>query len=135
MPIVEFEIEHIYHDDSRGIVLEVQLNGNDSVRFPATVDTGASYCLFQSAYADMLGLTLRDGVPLRLSPAGGGTIEAYGHEVTVTVLGKTVSSMVYFTDHYQFRRNVLGRRGWLDIYKLGIVHYQSKLYLGNVDHQ
>jgi len=135
MPNVEFEIEHIYPDDFRGIVLEVQLNGNDAVRFPATVDTGASHCLFQGEYAEILGLTLTDGIPLQLSPAGGGTIGAYGHEVTVTVLDKTVSSLVYFTNHYQFRRNVLGRRGWLDLFRLGLIHYDAKLYLSNRDDQ
>ena len=131
---VEFEMEYIYPDDLRGLVLDVQLNGNASVRFPATVDTGAAHCLFQSDYADLLGLTLTDGIPLRFSAAGGGAIEAYGHEVTVTVLGRTGSAFVYFTAHYGFSRNVLGRKGWLDRFKLGIEHYRSKLYLGNLDH-
>jgi hypothetical protein len=134
MATVSFDIEHTYSDHDWGIVLDVELNGK-GVRFLATLDTGAAYCIFQSDYADLLDLTLKDGIPLTLSLANGARIEAYGHEVTMTVLGRTVSSVVYFTDAFGFRRNVLGRRGWIDLFKLGIVYYQSKLYLGDLDHQ
>ena len=132
MPSVEFDLEHSYPDDpTGGIVLSVELLGTSTVRFPAHVDTGAADCLFQSVWAELLGLTLQDGIHKSFSPAGGGSISAFGHDVTLRVLGKTVSSMVYFTDHPQFRRNVLGREGWLHHFKFGLVHYDSKLYLGN----
>jgi hypothetical protein len=36
---------------------------------------------------------------------------------------------VYFAAHESFTRNVLGRSGWLDQVRLGIVEYESKLYL------
>jgi hypothetical protein len=36
---------------------------------------------------------------------------------------------VYFAAHESFTRNVLGRRGWLDLVRLGQAEYVSKLYL------
>lgn len=131
MPTLEFDTDYLYPDDpTGGIVLSVELQAGNSTRLFAHVDTGAANCLFQSDYAELLGLTLADGIPKNFSPAGGGTITAYGHQVTIKVLDHAVESIVYFTDHPQFKRNVLGRKGWLHHFKLGLIEYESKLYLG-----
>ena len=53
----------------------------------------------------------------------------YGHELTLETLGYSCDVTVYFAAHESFTRNVLGRRGWLDQVRLGIVEYESKLYL------
>jgi hypothetical protein len=131
MPTPEFDTEYLYPDDpTGGVVLSVELQAENSTRLLAHVDTGAANCLFQSDYAELLGLTLIDGVPKSFSTAGGGTISAYGHQVTIKVLDHAVESIVYFTDHPQFKRNVLGGKGWLHHFKLGLIEYESKLYLG-----
>jgi hypothetical protein len=134
MPTIDFDLEHVYADDPAGnILLSVTLEvGDASARFWAYVDTGAAHCLFQSGYAEILGLDLRAGEPLRLSAADGGTIEAWGHTVLIEVLDQRVESAVYFTDHPGFRRNVLGRQGWLHHFKFGLIYYESKLYLGSL---
>jgi len=132
MPTIEYDLEYTYPDDATGgIVLPVELSTTSSVRFPAHLDTGAAYCLFQSHWAELLGLTLSDGEPLKFSVADGGVLIAYGHSLNVRVLGMSVSSIVYFTDHPNFRRNVLGRQGWLHHFKLGLIHYDSQLYLSS----
>jgi hypothetical protein len=108
MPSVDFDLEYTYLDDpTGGIVLPVELEAERPVRLLAYVDTGAANCLFRSEYAELLGLTLTDGVPLRFSTAGGGVIDAYGHTITIKVLRQAVSSLVYFTDHPQFRREAV----------------------------
>jgi hypothetical protein len=137
MPIVEFDLEHVYPDEPTGnIPLSVKLEvAGASTRFLAYVDTGAARCLFQSEYAEILGLDLRAGELLQFSAAGGGTIDAYGHTVIVEVLEQRVESVVYFTEHPGFRRNVLGRQGWLHHFKFGLIHYESKLYLGSLGTQ
>jgi hypothetical protein len=58
-----------------------------------------------------------------------GTFKAYGHSVTLSVLGNSFDVMVYFAEHEGFGRNVLGRRGWLDRVRLGLIDYEGKLYL------
>ena len=137
MATVDFELEHVYPDDpARGIQLPVRLElGDRSIRLVAYVDTGAGYCMFQSEYAELLGLELTQGMQIEVTPAGGGVIEAYGHTVVIEVLDQRVESMVYFTNHPGFRRNVLGRQGWLHHFKFGLIHYESKLYLGPLQAQ
>jgi hypothetical protein len=58
-----------------------------------------------------------------------GSFDAYGHTVTLETLRYSFDVTVYFAAHEGFRRNVLGRRGWLDQVQLGIVEYEGKLYL------
>lgn len=132
MHTLEFETEYRYPDHpTAGIVLDVQLHAssNKFVTVQAHVDTGASYCLFMSEYADLLGLELRDGEPKEFNTPNGGKIKAYGHNLTIKVLNHEVDSMVYFADDPLFKRNVLGRQGWLHHFRLGLIHYESKLYL------
>lgn len=130
---LDFDIEQQYPDDSTGgIVLEVEITSGKAVRLMAHVDSGAANCLFQSDYADALGLDLHRGVPLSFAPAGGGSIDAYGHEVTMKVLGQTVNSVVYFTEDPGFRRNVLGRQGWFHHFRVALAVYESRIYLGNL---
>jgi hypothetical protein len=134
MPTLDFDLEHLYPDDpARGIQLPVRVEAGDrSARLVAYVDTGAPYCIFQSDYAEFLGLELARGIPIQVIPAGGGVIEAFGHTVNLEVLEQRVESVVYFTNHPGYRRNVLGRQGWLHHFKFGLVHYESKLYLGSL---
>jgi hypothetical protein len=62
-----------------------------------------------------------------------GNFQVYGHQVTLTVLGITLDTTVYFAAHEQFNRNVLGRQGWLNVVRLGLVDYEGKLYLSHYD--
>ena len=55
--------------------------------------------------------------------------KAYGHEVSIRVLGIEFSSILYFFADDAIKKNVLGRRGWLDRVRIGIVDYESTLYL------
>ena len=133
MPILTFDIEYRYADDLRGIPLSVELEAGGTTRLLAFLDTGAKHCLFQSEYADLLGLNLEQGSRLEFSPAGGGSIIGFGHQVKLTVLGESVESMVYFTSHPGFTRNVLGRQGWFHHFRFGLVLYDSLLYLSRYD--
>lgn len=58
-----------------------------------------------------------------------GAFRAYGHEVEMETLGINVVSTVYFAESEFFDRNVLGRIGWLDRVKLGLIDSESLLYL------
>lgn len=56
-----------------------------------------------------------------------GSFKAHLHTVTIEVLGIRSEATVYFAAHEQFTRCVLGRVGWLDRVKLGLVDYEAKL--------
>ena len=58
-----------------------------------------------------------------------GSFKAHPHTITIEVLGIRSDATVYFAAHEQFTRSVLGRIGWLDHVKLGLIDYESKLLL------
>lgn len=131
--LLEFETLHNYGTAKDRIEVPVTLrSGQDSVSFPAQLDTGASFCVFERTYAEILGLSIESGAPLRFTTAMG-SFDAYGHTLSLETLGYAFDSLVYFATHEGFRRNVLGRRGWIDHLRLGLIEYESKLYLHRAD--
>jgi hypothetical protein len=44
-------------------------------------------------------------------------------------LGLEFDSVVYFAADYGLSRNLLGREGWLQKVRLGIVDYETTIYL------
>ena len=128
--VLRFATEHVYDSKLEGITLEVLLTVGlgKPARLRAKVDTGASDCVFERQYADLLGLSVEQG-DRRVFSTAAGRFLAFGHEVSVEVLGHEVVSLVYFFADEAVEKNVLGRRGWLDRVRLGIVDYESTLYL------
>ncbi|MFN7923713.1 MAG: hypothetical protein U0Q16_26665 [Bryobacteraceae bacterium] len=88
--------------------------------------------MFGAEIAAALGLTLERGIRLRFRTATGG-FETFGHEVEIAVLGVTTNAMVYFFADPMIDKNVLGRIGWLDRVRLGLVHHDSKVYIAPYD--
>lgn len=43
--------------------------------------------------------------------------------------------MVYFAAHEGYNRNLLGRHGWLNRVRLGLIDYEGKLYLNHADEE
>ena len=60
--------------------------------------------------------------------------DAYGHEVEIDVLGIVTHSLVYFFAEPSIRKNVLGRGGWLDRVRIGLIDHDRALYLAAYDH-
>ena len=127
MHLLEFDTLHDYGPDNIEISVTLRF-AERTVSFPAQLDTGATFCVFERSYAEILGLSVESGMPLRFSTAMG-SFDAYGDAVTLETLGYSFDVTVYFAAHESFTRNVLGRRGWLDQVRLGVVDYESKLYL------
>jgi len=122
-----FASVHDYGTDA--IIIPVILRlANTATRTDAYLDTGARFCVFKRSLAEPLGLEVETGEPIRLSTVTG-SFDAYGHTVTLETLGYSFDVTVYFAAHESFSRNVLGRRGWLDQLRLGLIDYDSKLYL------
>src|ERR1700749_4226401 len=117
-----------YDAGQLGITVPVVLSlGYESVKVLAKVDTGAENCIFQREYGEELGIAIETGVPKQFRTATGSFL-TYGHEVTVSSTGYEFNAMVYFSFDYNFIRNVLGRQGWLEQMRLGIVHYDGQIY-------
>lgn len=89
---------------------------------------GSTYCIFERHHGEGLDLYIEGGTLVDISTATG-SFRAYGHELTLTVLGIETISTVYFAESDYFDRNVLGRIGWLDRVKLGLIDQEGKLFL------
>ena len=121
----------IYNYGTEALIIPVELEFADKVvRTDANIDTGATFCVFKRELATALDIDVESGTPLRFSTVTG-SFDAYGHVVTVKTFGFSFDVTVYFAAFEAFSRNVLGRRGWLDQVQLGLVEYESTLYINH----
>lgn len=128
---LSFAVTHNYDTRKAGITIDVLLQaGEKEVEVVTKLDTGASFCIFRRIYGELLGLTIEDGRPETLSTPMGSFL-AYGHDVTLNALGLEFQTTVYFAADEHFSRNVLGRQGWLDRVRLGLIDYDGKLFLSD----
>jgi hypothetical protein len=126
---LEFDELFRYDKDKDGIVVHVALEfGGQQRDFDATVDTAATYCVFARVHGERLGLEIESGLEQRFGTALG-VFTAYGHELYLEALGVRLESYVFFAGDAGMSKNVLGRRGWLDMLKVGIIDYDGELYL------
>lgn len=112
-----------------GISVEISLGfvGNQ-VNLTAKIDTGATDCIFARKYGEQLGLIIEDGDAIKISTATG-VFTAFRHFVALNILGFEVEAGVCFIEDENINRNVLGRHGFLDRVKLGLIDYEGKLFL------
>jgi len=130
---LSFRTRHAYDPADRGIRLRISLRaGTKVVQSFAYVDTGAEFCVFDRGIADGLLIELDHGTRMDFTTVAG-RFRAYGHEVTIAVLDVQVHAMVYFYEDASIKRNVLGRNGWLNRVRLGLVDYDSMVYVSAYD--
>ncbi|MBS1788311.1 MAG: hypothetical protein JST85_11340 [Acidobacteria bacterium] len=124
MKQLTFDQEYVYGDSGEGISIEVSLGfGGISIEVEAKVDPGATVCLFSHEIGLKLGIPNEQGIPIRLSGLAG-SLEAYGHEVTLQTGDIAFQSVVYFAKHPGLQRNLLGRQGRLRNLKLAVIDYE-----------
>ena len=129
MTSLDFDADLEYEGTAAGILVPIRLiHGDRSVELKARLDTGAADCLFDRFYADILGLP--DSGVERYYRTVTGSFQAFGHEVTLETLGLQWSAMVFFHAMGNPAHAFVGRRGWLDRVRLGIVHSEQRLFLG-----
>ena len=102
------------------------------VECEAKVDTGSSNCIFSRKLGEELGLDIETGIRLLIGTVTGSFV-AYLHEVNLSVTSFEFSGLVGFAEDNEFRRNVLGRRGFVEQIVLGLVDYEGALYLSRYD--
>jgi len=122
---------HFYDTREIGISVPAALAvGDKTIEFQAKVDPGSSLCVFPRQYGEELGFDIESGEYQRIGTVTGG-FDAFGHWATLSVLGYEYETTVYFAKDHSFNRNILGRQGWLDRVRLGLVDYDGKLYLSD----
>lgn len=99
------------------IELEV-INGDKQVRTIAYVDTGATYSVFHSDFAEELDLSLRSGDRIDITVGDGGIIPVYLHELTIKIEDFEIKGIIGFSDRLGTGVNILGREKVLDEYMI-----------------
>ncbi len=120
-----------YEDQEPGIPMRVVLHsGDEDFECLARIDTGAAACIFQREVGESLGLDIEAGLPELFSTLTGPLL-AYGHEVTMQVAELTYQTTVYFAKFHGLPRNLLGKLGWLQQIRFGLVDYDEMIYLSD----
>lgn len=125
--------KHSYNTTKTGITIPVELiYGSNVVQVDAKLDTGATFCIFERTYGEMLGLDVESGEAETVSTANG-AFEVFGHRLTMTTLGFQFEAMVYFAAEESVRRSVLGRRGFIEQLRLCLIEHDGELYVSKYD--
>lgn len=126
---ISFDESYFYNTLKIGITVPTILQLSDRLaEIEAKIDTGAENCIFERRHGETLGLEIESGTEKVFSTATAPFI-TYGHEITIWVLGIEIYATVYFAKEESFTRNVLGRQGFLNRVKLGLIDYEGKLLL------
>jgi hypothetical protein len=98
----------------------------------ASLDTGASNCLFERKHGELLNLDIEAGDRR--------TFELRPEVLRLTVMWlnskcsiSPFESRVYFFADERINKNLLGRAGWLDRIRLGLIDHDGELYLSAYD--
>lgn len=130
---LSFGARLLYDPALPGITVPVRLViGEVWVETEAKLDTGSSHSVFAREIGEALGIVVSAGEPMRLVTVNGAFL-AYGHTLAIRAIEQQLEAMVYFAAEYGFPRNVLGRRGFIDRLRLGIVDYDGVLLASDYD--
>jgi hypothetical protein len=95
VPRLDFTHVHSYSSSAEGVALPVALrSGPETVDLLAYIDTGASNCLFEREYGEMLHLNVEAGQPKTFWTATG-RVDTFGHVVSLEVAGSGSPALVY----------------------------------------
>jgi hypothetical protein len=133
LPNLEFKTEHVYASAAVGIEVPISIKiGGPPIPLRAKIDTGAAFCIFEKGYADALEIDLGQ-CPIETLATAGGKIEVRKCTVTVTCFDWQFDASVGFYVDDGPRRNVLGRVGWLDHFRVAIIDNECRLFLSHFD--
>jgi hypothetical protein len=133
VPTLGFTTSYRYDDSEHGILVPLWLClGDQSVRLIAKLDSGASNCIFERRYGELLGLNVEAG-RCQYFHTMAGRFPAYEHEVTIQTFGIELTAQVFFAQDHSFSRSFVGRSGWLDRLRIELVDYDRMLYLSPYD--
>ncbi|MEW6128684.1 MAG: hypothetical protein AB1757_16715 [Acidobacteriota bacterium] len=128
-----FEVVRLYNSGEVGITVPVSLQlGSHIAEVDAKLDTGSTYCIFQRYHGEALNLDIESGYQQQIYTVNS-SFAVYGHYLTLSVFGFDFDGMIYFAKDDDFKRDVLGRHGFLDRVQIGVRDYQGELYLSRND--
>ena len=122
-----FDRAYLYNTLKSGISLTaVLMHGENAVECEAKLDTGSSHCIFKRSHGELLGIDIESSPPTSVATVTG-SFAVHPHTIEIEVLGIRTESVVYFAADEIIARSVLGRTGWLDRVRLGLIDYEGKV--------
>lgn len=139
MAQLSFQFEYEYEQSSERVLVPVRLRSENVVTTPLIphLDTGSPVNVFRADIAEILNIPYEQTERvIRIGTAGGSTFLAYGHELTLEVIGSTLllETIVYFAPWLPGVGpdvGVLGLRDFATKLRIGLVHYERMLYLAD----
>lgn len=129
---LKFSESYNYDTLKTGISLPIILqSGETQIEIQAKLDTGSTHCIFERKHAELLDLEIESGEPIIIGTATG-KFQAFQHRITLITFGLSWEATVCFIAEDGIKRNILGRQGWLDRIKLGLIDYEGKLLLSSL---
>ena len=126
---LDFEKLILFDAGKNGVSVDTTLKlSENEISFQSKIDTGSSFCIFERKHGEALDLEIEEGMFQNVGTATG-IFKVFGFRLTLEVESFQFDSLVYFAENENFNRNILGRHGFLELVKLGLIDYEGKLYL------
>ncbi len=131
---LNFEKQLNYNTEEDSIAIETKIKYvNQDFSFAAKLDKGASLCIFKREVAEELEIEVENTkIRQRVRNASGGIFNVFGHFVTLEIADFEFECLVYFAESY-VAANVLGKRGFLDKFRIAIDDHEGKLFLSEIN--
>lgn len=84
----------------------------------AYVDSGASFSIFGSDRADLLGVDYKRGTTVHLVVGDGDSLEVFLHKVSVEFAGTEFVAEIGFSQQLGIGFNLLGRKSFFDRFRI-----------------
>ncbi|MBI5399193.1 hypothetical protein HZB07_01055 [Candidatus Saganbacteria bacterium] len=99
-------------------VVELQIFGEEWVSFNLFVDTGASFTIFHSETARLLGINYRKGALVFLTVGDGRQIPVYRHKLKVLFSGQEFKAIIGFSSRLGVGFHLLGREDFFENFRI-----------------
>jgi|GEM_PF-6321716 len=139
MALLSFQFQYHYEQSSEKVFVPIRLRSGNLVTTPLLphLDTGSPMNVFRAEIAEIVNIAYdQTEQVIRMGTAGGSSFLAYGHALTLEVIGSTLSfeTTVYFAPWLPGIGpdvGVLGLRDFATKLRIGLVHYERALYFGD----
>jgi hypothetical protein len=98
-------------------LVEVKASSGEWKIFYPLVDSGAFISVFNSCDCDLLGYELKNGFPIKINGALGGSYPAYVHKIDVKIGSDVIKSRIAFTEQKKHGQ-ILGRADIFDYFRI-----------------
>ncbi len=120
--------------DENGLIVPLTISAPIKDRqIQAYFDSGATYTVLPRWLGDDLGFDVESGTPTNLR-TGSGVMQTYLHYTTFFLGELSFGDVpVCIAKYHDFNRCLLGREGWLQAVRFGLVTYDNQMYLSLYD--